>query len=294
MTIMEFIGCTLIGFGPALSMFAITIARDPIRIIILITAAFFWLLSLLLSSIVWFAVVPLRKQLAFGVVCSVAFQEAGRFLFYRVLRKSKGPRTEPWGTPESIDTLSEETRLNDTHCQRFERKAELGLKKVTEVGADGAVVSSSRTTLSYVSGLGFGVMSGVFSLLNVLADAIGPGTVGLNGGSSCFFLTSALTTSAFVLLHTFWGVVSFHALDHSRWPLVAFVGIAHLVTSCLTLLNPAGYYVASLVPIYLLLLVSGVLAFHAAGGRIHALMRFKGQSLPQQQQQHEQQQASPH
>lgn len=259
MTIMEFIGCTLIGFGPALSMFAITIARDPIRIIILITAAFFWLLSLLLSSIVWFAVVPLRKQLAFGVVCSVTFQEAGRFLFYRVLRK-----------------------------------AELGLKKVTEVGADGAVVSSSRTTLSYVSGLGFGVMSGVFSLLNVLADAIGPGTVGLNGGSSGFFLTSALTTSAFVLLHTFWGVVSFHALDHSRWPLVAFVGIAHLVASCLTLLNPAGYYVASLVPIYLLLLVSGVLAFHAAGGRIHALIRFKGQSLPQQQQQHEQQQASPH
>ncbi|KAL1433465.1 hypothetical protein MTO96_012580 [Rhipicephalus appendiculatus] len=115
MTLMEFIGCALIGFGPALSMFAITIARDPIRIIILITAAFFWLLSLLLSSIVWFAVVPLRKQLAFGVVCSVAFQEAGRFLFYRVLRK-----------------------------------AELGLKKVTEVGADGAVVSSSRTTLSYV------------------------------------------------------------------------------------------------------------------------------------------------
>uniref|UniRef100_A0A1E1X908 Putative conserved plasma membrane protein n=1 Tax=Amblyomma aureolatum TaxID=187763 RepID=A0A1E1X908_9ACAR len=256
MTLMEFVGCTLIGFGPALSMFAITIARDPIRIIILITAAFFWLLSLLLSSIVWFAVVPLRKQLAFGVVCSVIFQEAGRFLFYRLLRK-----------------------------------AELGLKKVTEVGADGAVVSSSRTTLSYVSGLGFGVMSGVFSLLNVLADAVGPGTVGLNGGSSSFFLTSALTTSAFVLLHTFWGVVSFHALDHGRWPLVAFVVVTHLVASCLTLLNPSGLHIASLVPIYLLLLVSAVLAFHAAGGRLHALLRFKGLGLPQQQQQA---QNSPH
>lgn len=235
MTLMEFVGCALIGFGPAISMFAVTIAKDPIRIIILITAAFFWLLSLLLSSIVWFAVVPLRRQLAFGVVCSVAFQEGFRFLFYRLLRK-----------------------------------AEQGLKKVTEVGADGAVVSSSRTTLSYVSGLGFGMMSGVFSLLNVLADAIGPGTVGLNGASSYFFLTSALTTSAFVLLHTFWGVVSFHALDHGRWPLVAFVIAAHLTASCLTLLNPWGLYGASLGPIYVLLLVSGGLAFHAAGGRLHS------------------------
>ena len=30
-------------------------------------------------------------------------------------------------------------------------------------------------------GLGFGLMSGAFSLMNVLADALGPGTVGLDG-----------------------------------------------------------------------------------------------------------------
>uniref|UniRef100_V5H5C6 Putative anterior pharynx defective 1 n=2 Tax=Ixodes ricinus TaxID=34613 RepID=V5H5C6_IXORI len=239
MTLMEFFGCTLIAFGPALSMFAITVARDPIRIIILITAAFFWLLALLLSSILWFAAVPLRKELAFGVVFSVFFQEAFRYLFYKILRK-----------------------------------AEVGLKKVTEVGSDGASVSTSRTTLSYVAGLGFGIMSGVFSLLNVLADATGPGTVGLHGGSPYFFITSALTTQAFVLLHTFWGVVSFHALDHGRWPLVGFVLGCHLTASTLTLLNPKGLYVASLVPIYLLLVISGALAFHAAGGRAHSLWAF--------------------
>ncbi|KAL3252839.1 hypothetical protein MRX96_054750 [Rhipicephalus microplus] len=211
-----------------------TLMEDPIRIIILITAAFFWLLSLLLSSIVWFAVVPLRKQLAFGVVCSVAFQEAGRFLFYRVLRK-----------------------------------AELGLKKVTEVGADGAVVSSSRTTLSYVSGLGFGVMSGVFSLLNVLADAIGPGTVGLNGGSSCFFLTSALTTSAFVLLHTFWGGGVLPRLG--PWPL-APGGLRRHRTSSRLVPDAAE-------PCWLLRCLPG------------AYLPLAGQSLPHQQQQ---QQASPH
>lgn len=41
-----------------------------------------------------------------------------------------------------------------------------------------------------VSGLGFGVMSGLFSLINVLADSVGPGTVGLNGDSRFFFLAS--------------------------------------------------------------------------------------------------------
>lgn len=236
MPLVEFFGCTLIAFGPALSMFGITISRDPIRIIILITAAFFWLLALLLSSILWFAAVPLRKELAFGVVFSVFFQEGFRFLFYKVLRK-----------------------------------AEVGLKKVTEVGADGAAALSSRTTLAYVAGLGFGIMSGVFSLLNVLADAVGPGTVGFNGGSPYFFVTSALTTQAFVLLHTFWGIVTFHALDHGRWPLLAFVLCSHLAASCLTLLNPRGLYLASLGPIYVILLVSGALAFHAAGGRVRTL-----------------------
>lgn len=41
-----------------------------------------------------------------------------------------------------------------------------------------------------VAGLGFGLMSGLFSLINVLADSVGPGTVGLYGDSNYFFLTS--------------------------------------------------------------------------------------------------------
>jgi len=41
-----------------------------------------------------------------------------------------------------------------------------------------------------VSGFGFGVISGAFSLVNVLADMTGPGTVGILGQSSQFFITS--------------------------------------------------------------------------------------------------------
>ena len=41
-----------------------------------------------------------------------------------------------------------------------------------------------------VSGLGFGIISGAFSLINVLADSTGPGTVGIHDDSGQFFITS--------------------------------------------------------------------------------------------------------
>ncbi len=49
-------------------------------------SSFFWLLALLLSSILWYAVPPLKDELAFGLVFSVIFQEVFRLLFYIVLR----------------------------------------------------------------------------------------------------------------------------------------------------------------------------------------------------------------
>ena len=41
-----------------------------------------------------------------------------------------------------------------------------------------------------VSGLGFGILSGAFSIVNVLADMAGPGTIGIFGDSQYFFLAS--------------------------------------------------------------------------------------------------------
>ena len=45
-----------------------------------------------------------------------------------------------------------------------------------------------------VSGLGFGTISGAFSLINVLADSTGPGTIGIHGDSGQFFITSGQFT----------------------------------------------------------------------------------------------------
>lgn len=228
MTVMEFFGCTFLAFGPPFAMFVFTIAHDPVRIIILIAAAFFWLVSLLLSSLLWIIVVPLRKDLVFGLIFSVLFQEVFRYLIYKILRK-----------------------------------AENGLKKVTD---NSATLIENKHILAYVSGLGFGIMSGAFSLVNVIADAVGPGTMGLKSGNEMFFLTSSALSLCFIILHTFWSVIFFRACDIKNYLQIGFVVIAHLVASLLTLLNRFENYSACLVPLYGILLITSLAAFKTAGG----------------------------
>ncbi|OXU26351.1 hypothetical protein TSAR_015253 [Trichomalopsis sarcophagae] len=233
MTVMDFFGCALLAFGPPLAMFTFTIAIEPIRIIILIASAFFWLISLLLSSTLWYAIVPLRSYLSIGLIYSVVFQEIFRFLLYKVLRK-----------------------------------AEKGLEKVTT-----AHVADSRDIFAYVCGLGFGLMSGAFACVNVLADAMGPGTMGLHQGNEYFFMISAATTLCFILLHTFWGVIFFSALDNKNWFQITWVVGSHLFASAMTLLNGYQQHAASLFSVYSILLITTVVAFNVAGGRVQNLLQ---------------------
>lgn len=232
MTIVEFFGCACLAFGPPLSLFIFTIAHDPVRIIILIAAAFFWLLSLLISSCWWFAVYGLKKDLWFGLIFSVVFQEVFRFLIYKILRK-----------------------------------AENGLKKITD---NSTQLIENKHILAYVSGLGFGIISGAFSLVNVLADSIGPGTMGLNSGTEIFFITSAAMSLCFILLHTMWGVIFFNALDEGNKLQFAYVIITHMLASCITLINKYQIYAGTITPLYCILIATTVYAYKIAGGSFGA------------------------
>lgn len=140
--------------------------------------------------------------------------------------------------------------------------------------ADSVNVAENKHILAYVSGLGFGVISGAFSLVNILADSVGPATMGLKGGSEIFFLTSAAQALCMILLHTFWGVIFFHACDTRKKTHIAFVVVSHLLVSCLTLLNKNEMYLASLVPSYIITFITGLLAFQAAGGSLETFKRF--------------------
>ncbi|KAG7270085.1 hypothetical protein CRUP_020354 [Coryphaenoides rupestris] len=226
MTASVFFGCTFIAFGPAIALFVFTIARDPLRVIFLIAGAFFWLVSLLLSSLVWFISVQISNKesatqqkglLIFGVVLSVLLQELFRFGYYKLLKKAN----------EGLLALSQEETM-----------------------------PISIRQLAYVSGLGFGFMSGAFSVVNILADSVGPGTV-------------AFMTMAIILLHMFWGVVFFDACEKRRWWCLVVVIASHLLVSCVTFQNP--YYVRSLVPTYIIMFLMGVWAFCCAGGSLRNL-----------------------
>lgn len=78
-------------------------------------------------------------------------------------------------------------------------------------------------------------MSGAFALINVLADSVGPGTVGIRGGgdSPIFLVTSALITLAFILLHTAWNVIFFDAVDKRNYFLIGTVVAFHFGASFL-------------------------------------------------------------
>ncbi|KAG7467864.1 hypothetical protein MATL_G00136710 [Megalops atlanticus] len=239
MTTSVFFGCTFIAFGPAIALFIFTIARDPLRVIFLIAGAFFWLVSVLLSSLVWFIAVQITDKnsasqqkglLVFGVVLSVLLQEAFRFGYYKLLKKAN----------EGLLALSQEDTMPVSVCQ-----------------------------LAYVSGLGFGFMGGAFSVVNILADSLGPGTVGIHGDSHHYFISSAFMTMVIILLHMCWGVVFFEACEKQRWQSLAVVVISHLLVSCLTFLNPQ--YEGSLIPAYMIMFLMGAWAFSCAGGSLRNL-----------------------
>uniref|UniRef100_A0A8D0F7R4 Gamma-secretase subunit APH-1 n=1 Tax=Strix occidentalis caurina TaxID=311401 RepID=A0A8D0F7R4_STROC len=126
--------------------------------------------------------------------------------------------------------------------------------------------------LPAVAGVGFGLMSGAFSMINLLADALGPGTVGIHGDSQLYFLTSAFMTMVLIFLHTFWGILFFHGCDDSLSVLSC------LLTPLLSHLSPQTFcnplYVGSLVPSYLLMATAAAWAYLLSGGSAQNLWRF--------------------
>nr|CAH8852768.1 unnamed protein product [Trichobilharzia regenti] len=89
MTYLGGIGCALVGLGPCLVLFLFTIVNNPIKVILLTASGFFWLLSLLTTSLIWFIATPLRGYLAFGILIGVLVQEVLRFLFFLLVIKAE-------------------------------------------------------------------------------------------------------------------------------------------------------------------------------------------------------------
>ncbi|XP_077645475.1 gamma-secretase subunit APH-1A [Lonchura striata] len=230
------LGCAAAALGPAAALVLLTVAAEPLLLVVLVAGAFFWLLALLAASLLWSVWVRLsgREDAALLPLAAAAvlLQELCRFACFKALKKAD----------EGLAILSEDGR---------------------------SPISLRR--MAYVSGLSFGIISGVFSISNILADSAGPGTVGIHGDSQYYFITSAFLTMALVLLHTFWGIIFFDACERRRAGGVGLVVGSHLLTSGLTFLNP--WYEASLGPIFILTLCTGLWAFSTAGGSFRNVLK---------------------
>lgn len=226
-----FVGCLSIAFGPSVTLFLVTAASEAQAVILLIASAFFWLLSLLLSSLVWLAAVPLRKHLAFTLFFSVIFQEALRVLFVLLVKK----------TNTALSRISRET-TDLFHGPRY----------------------------SIIAGLGYGVMSAMFMYVNVLSEASGPGTYYTPGSPSMpIFVSGALQGSVMTFLHVCWGLLCSEAVEKRDWKLLLGVTLSHMFVSAMTLLNEAGFSpLYSLLVSYLTLAVVGTFTFRKFRGQV--------------------------
>lgn len=245
MTVLEFWGCALITFGPALAMFSLTVAHDPIKVILLISSSFFWLISFLAVAICWAVIHSFCDYLIIGALLAVLSQESFRYLFHIVSKKAqiylaKIIDSEMGSDERSASKRSSRTneiQLNNPGIVEFQEQIPLSYGKfeidiVSYWQAFDIVSKASTTFPDYtVSGLGFGLMNGAFSLMNVLTDYLGPGTVGLKGDSSYFLLVSSLTTLAFILLNVSWSILMSESIEKSDKRLAFIVLSTHLVAT---------------------------------------------------------------
>eukprot|EP00111_Clytia_hemisphaerica_P018081 TCONS_00053497-protein len=233
MTVLSFFGCTFIAFGPSVAMFALTVAPDAQQVIVFISSAFCWLLSLLATSLLWLGIQHVVGRLIIMVLISVLFQELFRFVLWKIVRR-----------------------------------AEAGLIEMTNNHSP-----YRKLYFHYVAGLGFGFMSGLFAMVNILADTSGPGTLGLNGHDPNFAVISAFLTNCMILLNTFWGIVFFEGLDYRKWIHIIAVPVSHVLVSCLTLLNEQQMYWPALTVGYTLTVIFGLWSYLCVGGSIENLKR---------------------
>lgn len=233
MTVLSFFGCTFVAFGPSVAMFALTVAPDAQQVIVFISSAFFWLLSLLTSSFIWLGAKHVSGGLIMMTVLSVLIQELFRYLLWKTVRKA------------------EEGLINMVNSHSPLRKL----------------------YFHYVAGLGFGFMSGLFAMVNILADTSGPGTLGLKGHDPSFAVVSAFLTNCMILLNMFWGIVYFEGLDYGKRLHIVSVVASHLLVSCLTLLNQQNIYWPALAVGYIMVVVFGLWSALCVGGSMENVKR---------------------
>jgi len=153
-----FFGCLFIAFGPAFATFVLVLIKNPQLVIISIGSSFFWLCSLLIASIWWYIIPPLRYSFFWVIPWTIFFQEALRIVFYKLY--SKG---------------------------------EIGLVNSTKTSHLTSHPDHLKTALAF--GVGSGVTDSLITYISILWESTGPGTYMSPSCPSISLQSSALSAS---------------------------------------------------------------------------------------------------
>jgi gamma-secretase subunit APH-1 len=234
----QFVGCFLIAYTvPLVGVYHIVSIRSEL-VILSISAAFFWLLCIMMSSGLWAAFsigddvyIPLGAFV--GVVC----QELGRYCFYRLYSM-----------------------------------AEVKVKKLREKSDGGIFIHPFRLGSSAIaSGIGFGAMNAVVMFGPILASSGGNKTYYISSCSNLnIYVLTAITSMLYEILHIVMMYVAFHGYRSGNELYVALVVVLHLAASATTWINTSNHgssCAASLTTLSALILASSFITYFIIGGR---------------------------
>ncbi|VDO67341.1 unnamed protein product [Schistosoma mattheei] len=275
MTYLGGVGCTLIGVGPCLVLFLCTVANCPTKVILLTASGFFWLVSLLITSVMWFIVTPLRAYLAFGILIGVLFQEILRFLFFLLIIKAESglqlivssSTTTTISRPQLADGINNDNII-DNHSNgrgETERNEVSNLTRNRKISSSNIVITNDydhnilndnnnsgninnnsnnnvvkldHLTVAYVSGLGYGLMSCIIQSLRMLIDSYGPGIAMYSSwNSKTFFLFSSCQCMCISMLQVFWSLILFSAFVQRAYGQIILVYFMHFGLAGMSLIN---------------------------------------------------------
>ena len=209
MGFLQFVGCFLIAYTiPIVGVYHLVSIRSEL-VILSISAAFVWLLSIMLSSGIWaaFSTGGDALYISLGAFVGVVCQELGRYFFYRVY---------------SI--------------------AEAEVIKLREKSDGSIFIHPFRLGSSALaSGIGFGAMNTIVMYGPILAASGGNETYYISSCSSVnIYVLNAITSMLYEILHIIMMHIAFVGYRSGNELLVALVFVLHLAASATTWINTSS------------------------------------------------------
>ncbi|CAK5209222.1 hypothetical protein LEN26_003037 [Aphanomyces euteiches] len=191
----------LTAFAPITCLFMVVVAKRAQLVILTITAAFFYLLGLLVSATLWSIIPPLHDSIQATIPVSIIIQEIFRYAFFQVYIRSEQ-------AVKRVTTKQNQLPLNDL-------------------------------TSSFASGVGFALMRSLMLYGSVLAASMtGEGAAFT---STCpqlpLVYASALSTLALSLMDVALMVLAFEGYRKRSPGHIAAVVLIHLGSGLSNLVN---------------------------------------------------------